>query len=232
MFRESYHTVMPTKAKSGYSFCIITDNKEPQKLQREIESIHALHIPEYEIIIESDNTPPYGKIAALRNRACRRAAFNHIVLVDDDIIFHNDFYDGLIQYGENYDVCSCKILNPDGSRFYDWKIHVDGKNYLLDYEQSDPNVVLTGGFCVMKRHVFDSVQWNDALGYYQLEDVDFSNRLKKAGFRISLNPFCTVTHDAPYKQIGRRVVRWDLRGRFLYCGYWILLNIFKFKEGW
>lgn len=210
---------MDDKLIHGFSFCIITDNKEPQKLDREIESIHALNIPVYEINIVVDDTPPFGRTGTLRNKVCRLAKYDHLIVADDDLIFHNDFYKGLITFGEDYDVAACKILNPDGSRFYDWKIYVNGKNYLIGYDQVHPDISLTSGIYIMKQWVFTKIQWDDGLGYYEGEDVDFSDRLKKAGIRIAINPFCTVTHDAPYKQAGRSVLRMDFRGRISYIKY-------------
>jgi GT2 family glycosyltransferase len=203
----------------GFSFCIITDNKEPKKLKQEIESIHALNIPDFEINIVEDNSPPFGRTGSLRNKVCRMAKFDHLIVSDDDIVFHDDFYRGLIKFGEDYDISACRILNPDGSRFYDWKIHVNGKNYLLDYDKTDPNISLTSGIYIMKQWVFQRVQWSDALGFYEGEDVDFSDRLKLAGIRIALNPYCAVTHNAPYKQAGRSVLRLDLLGRLAYFKY-------------
>lgn len=206
-------------SKEGYSFCIITDNKEPQKLKREINSIDALKIPNYEINIVSDDTPPFGRTGALRNKVCRMAKFDHLIIADDDILFHEDFYLGLKNYGEDYDVMACKILNPDGSRFYDWKIYIDGKNYLIDYNETNPNISLTSGIYIMKQWVFEQVQMDDNLGYYEGEDVDYSERLKKAGMRIKMNPYCVVTHDAPYKQAGRSVLRMNFRGKISYLKY-------------
>lgn len=214
----------------GYSFCIITDRREPKKLESEIESIKALNLPGYEIDIEVDDTPPFGRTGALRNRVCRRARFDHIVMLDDDLIFHSDFYEGLQKFGEDYDVMVCKMLNPDGSRFYDWKVLVDGKNYLMDYDQTDPNLSLSSGLLVMKSWVFEQVQMDESLGYYEGEDVDFSERLKKAGMRIRMNPYSTVIHDGPYKQAGNRVLRMDLRGRLSYLKYKVLSQISSARE--
>jgi GT2 family glycosyltransferase len=214
---------MNSNKGNGYSFCIITDNNEPKKLQREIASIHALKLPAYEINIVEDSTPPLGRISELRNKVCRMARYDHLIIADDDIFFHKDFYRGLQKYGEDYDVLSCRILNPDGSRFYDWKVHVKGKNYLLDYDKTDPNISLTGGFCIMKQWVFKRIQWNDELGYYEEEDVDFTEQLKNEGIRISFNPYCTVTHDALYKQVGRTVIRMDFKGRLSYARHKLLI---------
>jgi len=161
------------------------------------------------------------RTGALRNKVSRMAKYDHLIIADDDILFHEDFYLGLVKSGEDYDVMACKILNPDGSRFYDWKIHIGGKNYLIDYTETSPDISLSSGIYILKQWVFEKVQMDNNLGYYEGEDVDFSDRLKKEGIRIALNPYCTVTHDAPYKQAGKSVLRMDFIGRLAYLKYLI-----------
>jgi GT2 family glycosyltransferase len=203
------------------SFCIITDGKEPAKTQRMIESIDNLFISNgYEIVIAGVtegftadtyvNAKEYaesGNLGAMRNAACMASIGDVLVVCDDDLVFHDDFKTGLDLYGEDYEVLSCRILNPDGTRFWDWKIHIDGMNALIPYNTSSELISLTGGLVIMKKEVFDIVQWDDQRGFYELEDVDFSERLKKANISIKMNVFSTVTHDAEYTQNGTGVRR-------------------------
>jgi glycosyltransferase involved in cell wall biosynthesis len=189
-----------------YSFCIITDNREPDKLNQTLASIHRLNIEDYEIHIAIDEKLT-GRLGHLRNRACESSSGDVLIVADDDLVFHTDFYTGLLEYGDDWDVLSCRILNPDGSRFWDWKAH-NGNDYLLDYDETSPHQSLTGGLTIMKRWVWDKVKWDDQIGFYQMEDVDYSCRLKEAGVRIAFNPHSTVTHDDPrYTQSGKFVLR-------------------------
>jgi len=205
----------------NYSVCIITNGKRIGKLTRLIGSINLQRFPEYEIIvcgllpdemiwrpfrfIECDGASR-GKLGLLRNTAARMAKYDHLLILDDDMFLHADFYPGLMKFGEDYDLLSCKILNPDGSRFWDWNIHNNG-DYLMDYTETSPLVSLTGGFTLMKKEVFERVQWSETLGFYEMEDVDFTERVKREGFSIKFNPLSTVTHDAPYTQCGNGVRR-------------------------
>lgn len=190
----------------NYSIVIITDGKEPDKLDTLIASIEQQHFDGVEVIVVRDEKHE-GRLGALRNTGCRRARYEHIIVLDDDMILHSDFLPGLKKYGEDYDVLSCRIVNPDYTRYWDWKAHQFGKNWLLDYGETSELVSITGGLCVMKAEVFQRVQWDETRVINQEEDVDFSNRLKKAGFRIEFNPWSTVTHDANYTQYGRGVVK-------------------------
>lgn len=198
------------------SFCIITDGKELNKLQAQIDSIDALKIPGYEIIVSGNphvglpvdfivpmpHTARQGRLGALRNGAVSVASGDIIVVTDDDMLFWADWYEGLLSYAGEWDVMACRILNPDGSRYWDWKCHDKDKNWLLEYNKTDELISLTGGLTIMKSHVRERVQWNDELGFNQAEDVDFTNKLKAAGMKIVFNPLATITHDAPYTQIG------------------------------
>lgn len=206
------------------SFAIITDGKEADKLEAQIYSIHSmpdLRAGEYEIIVSGNphigvaadfivpmpHTAKQGRLGALRNGAVSCASGDIIVVTDDDMIFHSDFYNGLISFLVDWDLLACRILNPDGSRYWDWKAHKNGMNWLLDYNEQSENQSLTGGVTIMKAHVWQSVKWDDELGFNQAEDVDFTNRLKAHGFVIKMNPGMTITHDANYTQRGSGVFR-------------------------
>jgi FkbM family methyltransferase len=215
---------LPPSSGPRVSFCIITNGKRMQKLRAELDSIRALKIPEYEIIVAGDapaglgadvvviplaEAAHSGKTSVLRNAAMGRASFEHLVIADDDMLFHGNFYEGLKHFGEEYDVQCVRMLNPDGSRFWDWAT-VDGPRgqQLLDYGEVEPFLYVTSGLFVMKRAVAERVKWNESLGYYQAEDVDFSRRLQQAGLSIRHNPHSTATHnDARYTRDGLVIVR-------------------------
>jgi GT2 family glycosyltransferase len=78
---------------------------------------------------------------------------------------------------------------------------------LLDYGDNDERVSMTGGLCILDKGVFTNVQWDETRGFYQEEDVDFSQRLKAASYTIEFNPWSTVTHDANYTQVGMGVIK-------------------------
>ncbi|CAK0769444.1 alpha-1, 2-mannosyltransferase/rhamnosyltransferase [Gammaproteobacteria bacterium] len=209
----------------GYSFCIITNGKRPHELNQEIDSILALGIQNSEILVGGEAPAEFsrpgirvldisdaarnGRLGEMRNVLCRAAQYNHLIVADDDLLFHQDFYEGLQAFGDNYDVLCVRLLNPDGTRFWDWATHGGPSGHrLLRYDEVDPHVYVTGGLCVMKANVFKQVQWDDGRGFYQGEDLDFSSRLTIAGFRIQLCPNSTVTHnDNNYTQSGDIVIR-------------------------
>jgi FkbM family methyltransferase len=197
--------------ETGWSFLIITNGKRPRKLTREIESIRALKIPQFEILVGGE--PPShlpegvgtvlavdaarnGRLGEMRNALTAAARYDHLVVVDDDFLFHQDFYTGLQRFGDDWKALSVRILNPDGSRFWDWATHGGARGHvLLDYDESDDRVYITGGLILLKAEVADRVQWDGGRGFYQGEDLDFSARLRAAGIRPTFNRYSTTTHD-------------------------------------
>ncbi len=210
------------------SFCIITDGKEMKKLGAQFDSVAALGIRDYEIVVsgnlkQSDlemyagitvvpipTLATQGRLGALRNAACAMTRGDILVVTDDDMRFEPGWYEGLQHMGDDWDVLSCVIHNPDGTRYWDWKAHLNGKNWLLDYNETSPHQSLTGGMTIMRAWVWEKVQWDNERGFNQMEDVDFTQRLKAAGVRIAFNPHSAVTHDAPYTQQGAGVFKYAI----------------------
>ena len=198
---------------------------------REIESIRSLGIPDHEILVGGE--PPgdlpegvgvvpaidaarNGRLGEMRNALTAAARYDHLVVVDDDFLFHPDFYTGLQRFGEDWETLSVRILNPDGSRFWDWSTHGGPRGHvLLDYDETDEHVYITGGLILLKAHVADRVKWDDGRGFYQGEDIDFSSRLRRAGIRPRFNPHSTTTHDdgkytLGISPVGRQMIRREI----------------------
>lgn len=195
----------------GYSFCIISDLRRPEKLAALVASIERLNVPAYEALVSVD-VPRTARLGWLRNSVCARAKYDYLVVTDDDILFLDNFYTGLVKFGEKYDVLSCVLLNPDGTRHWDWMTYGGPTgHHLLDYDIiDDGHVYPPGGLVVMKRKVWEQVKWNDDIGFQDgaAEDVDFGERLHKAGYYIQFNPYSTAIHDDPrYTQHGDVVMR-------------------------
>lgn len=211
---------MPQRSRlAGFSFCIITDGRRPALLREEIESIKALALEPSEIIvvgnvpasvtddvitIDAPDLAFAGRLGAMRNRACERARFDRLIVADDDMFFHPSFAAGMQAADDAFDVLCVRLLNPDGTRFWDWATIGGPRGHrLLDYGETDDHVYITGGLAIMRAYVHDRVPWDEARGFYQGEDVEWSARVRAAGFRIGFNAQATVTHrDARYTQQG------------------------------
>jgi Glycosyltransferase like family 2 len=205
------------------SFCIITNGKRPQKLYTELESIHALSIPRYEIIvcgtlyqIPEDITylplheaAEKGQLGAMRNHAVRHATLPWVVVCDDDMIFHRGFYGAISSSLQKASFVSTQIRNVDGSRYWDWA-SIGGRrgHELLEYWEQDSLVYITGGLCVGWRDALLDVGWDEERGIDRMEDVDFSRRLQSKHYKHIFCSDAVVTHnDDAYYQIDKVVNR-------------------------
>ena len=211
--------------RPSISFCIITNGAKPDHLRALIASIHDLNIQDFEILvagrppegltqittIQLPQAADNGQLGAMRNACCQVAKNELLVVSDDDMRFEKNFYEGICTFGPNFDVLCCKLLNTDGSRFFDWAV-IGGPTgqHLIAYDETSPYLYVTGGLAILKPSVYAKVQWDPTRGFYNQEDVDFSTRLKSAGFKISFNPHSTVAHvDDNYTQIDKLVMRAD-----------------------
>lgn len=203
----------------GWSFCLITDGRRPDRLREELASIRALGLAPSEIVvvghvpeglgddvrvIQRPDLAFTGRLGAMRNAACAVARYDTLVVADDDMLFHPEFGDALREGGE-WDVLCVRLLNPDGTRYWDWATIGGPRGHvLLDYDDTDDHVYVTGGLAVMRASVHEVVPWDDGRGFYQGEDVEWSSRLRAAGMRIRFNARGMVTHQDPrYTQDGR-----------------------------
>ena len=214
------------------TFGIITDGKEPYGVKAAEASIKLQKTPGIQEIIicgKSDLFSAYdmyevygaeiiiapelaeaGKLGAMRNAICEVAKSDTIIIMDDDMILLDDFYTGLQKFGDDFDVMSVSIMNTDGSRFWDHCECVNGTSRLLGADEQSDNLYVTGGLIVLKKYVHDAVQWSNTKGFYEGEDVDFSERVRAAGFTIKHNPHSHAIHnDRRYRQSGEGVTRLD-----------------------
>lgn len=126
-----------------FTFGIVTDTQNGLSpfLWDVINSIRALNIPNYEILIIgaysilagnvggdrihiidfNENIRP-GWITRKKNLITEHARYENIVYQHDYIRYHADWYEGYKRFGGNFTACMNKILNFDGTRFRDWVI--------------------------------------------------------------------------------------------------------------
>ncbi|MFQ5699347.1 MAG: glycosyltransferase, partial [Myxococcota bacterium] len=205
------------------SFCVITAGRRAEPLELVLRSIGAQKIPECETIVtgryREDPRIHYlpavadadrGRLAALRNRAVAAARFEHVAILDDDIVLAPDWYENLRRFGSDFEIVTSQIRVPDGSRYWDHASYGGPSGHqVLPVDAEDDHLYMTGGGgWVMKRRIWERVPWDETRAFYEGEDVDFSARCRAAGFRIEHNPGSLVFHaDETYTAVGRTVYR-------------------------
>jgi len=121
-----------------FTFGIITNGDNYERIERIINSIIKQQIPNYEIVIIGglnsfekylnivhipfDDNQKNGWISKKKNLITQNSKFENIVFLHDYIILGENWYHGQLQSGNIFDVRMDKIINLDGSRYRDWCI--------------------------------------------------------------------------------------------------------------
>lgn len=184
----------------NFSVVIISRKDEQEKVDACLESIRNAAGGNFEIeVIVVYDEKETGKLGNLRNQGIQQAKNDIIITLDNDILLLPDFFVGILEYchWDKWQIMSCRLLNPDWTRHWDWKGITPAGNYLNHYMTGhDPKQSLTGGLVIAKREVYDNVLWDEERGFYEDEDVEFSERIKQH-YQIKFNPYSSAIHNDP-----------------------------------
>ncbi|MAH49188.1 hypothetical protein CMI37_25410 [Candidatus Pacearchaeota archaeon] len=227
------------------SFVIITGGKKPKHIERLLSSIKKQDIKNCESIIvgatenlsidlfslglsspksnviktiEKKQAAQKGELGVMRNAGCKEAKFDNIVILDDDLLLTEEWYKNLLNFKEEYDILTCQVRVPDGGRYWDHACYQSPKNghITLEADQQDDYLYMSGGCSwLMKKHVFDKIQYDSSEIYNMSnlkdyaegkhnEDTYFAQRCRHSGFKIKHNHSSVSFHDDPtYTNLGR-----------------------------
>jgi hypothetical protein len=233
---------IPLKQVTGFSFCIPTNGKRFEKTLLTIESIKKQkwgNIP-HEIIV-CGNIEPFKdikdvilidkkdesfsrKVAILRNEAAKASKYEEIVFCDDDVLLDKSWLTGVVEFSnkEGWNVLSNKVLNPDGTRY--WDRSTLNPHVLVDYEhpKEDKSLYQSSAFFLVRKNVFDKVKWDETKLVYAdreggiPEDVQYSFDLIENGFLFSFNKNSLVWHnDDSYTEFSNAISSQTLKKELL-----------------
>jgi len=198
----------------NFTFGIITSSVNPIiDLNKIINSIIQLNIPNYEIVIiggnkeyQSNNLSIYSFeenpngawITKKKNLITKYAKYENIVYLHDYIIFDKDWYINFLNFGNDFKVCMNQIINTDGTRFRDWtlwaesaeEIAIPNPYYLIPYSIKNLSKLMyfSGSYWVAKKEIMEEFPLNEDLFWGQSEDVEWSKRIReKYNFSINEN---------------------------------------------
>lgn len=216
-----------------FTFGIITHGNADNYIKLIIESIIKNNIPNYEIIIVgnaniqindndkikifkfNENIKP-GWITRKKNIISLNAKYYNIVMLHDYVMLNDDWYQGFLNYGNDFDWCITKIFNNNEKRFRDYTLFPYKVDYLnIDYSPGDDidnyfndncllpydfvNTIKTnrymyisGSYYVIKKKIATKFLLNEELLHCQGEDVEYSKRLHENGIIIKCNMFSSV----------------------------------------
>jgi hypothetical protein len=207
------------------TFGFITSNTS--NLLESINSIIDLGIPEsnFEVIIvgginifshltfinhiDFDENIKSAWITRKKNIIVENAKFENIVMCHDYIKFEKDWYEGFLNFGNNWDWCICKIKNKDGTRYrdytffpyYPWWNDINNKcndKCLIPYDY--PNnlkmnkfIYVSGAFYIIKKNIAIKYLLDENRIWGQGEDVILSMNLLNNNIILKCNPNSTVS---------------------------------------
>ena len=201
-----------------FTFGIITDGNSENNLNKVIDSIESQNIKEYQIIIvgnsyiSRDNTfiIPFNEtirpswITRKKNLITVNSRYENIVYTHDYVVFESDWYKGFLQFGEDFNVCMNKFVNPDNSRFRDWVIWPHNDNFMdgivlpnreclipYDITHLSKYMYISGTYWVAKKSTMMEFPLNENLSWGQGEDVFWSKQVRQK-YDFSINQFSTV----------------------------------------
>lgn len=203
-----------------FTFGIITDGNSDTNLHLIIDSIENQNIPhtDYQVIVVGGkqlnrlNTfvVPFDEsircrwITRKKNIITTSAWYENIVYLHDYITFEKDWYQKFIKFGNDFDICMNRIINPDGSRFRDWSIWPHNNNEmdnivlpnrecLIPYDITNLSkyMYISGSYWVAKKQVMLEYPLNENIMWGQGEDVDWSFKVREK-YKFSINSHSVV----------------------------------------
>ena len=181
------------------SFCIVTSGNDDILVQRCIDNIAALNIPQYEIVycggqtttiqqtenikhIPFDETINRRWITRKKNMCVQAAYYEICVVMHDYILFDKNWYIEFQQFGTRWDICVHQTLSLDGNRTSGWRIHkYPGLplNCMIPYdiEGLEQFMPIQGNYCCIKKtRYLEDPQNEEYIGYVP-SDMEWSRRI-------------------------------------------------------
>jgi hypothetical protein len=215
----------------NFTFGIVTDGDNDNNIDIIISSIENLKIPHYEIIIVGNSNINKKNCKVIRfneniknkwitrkkNIITENANFENIVYSHDYIRYDENWYSEFLKFGEDFKICTNKILNKDGNRFRDWTLWPDSltdefnflnsREYIIPYEikHLSKYMYISGSYWIAKKHIMNEFPLNENLIWGESEDGEWSNRVKQK-YNFSINEY-SIVHFLKNKKVSFVEVR-------------------------
>ena len=183
----------------------ICKSPNSSNIEKIVDSIRQQNIPHYEIIIVGENIDINGSdiikinfientkqnwITKKKNLITKNAKYENIVFLHDYIIFDDNWYDGQLISGNNFNIRMDKIENYDGSRYRDWCIWPNNENFMDDIIKRNilipynithlsKYMYISGAYWVAKKKVMEDYPLNEELIWGEGEDVEWSKKVRQ-----------------------------------------------------
>jgi len=191
---------------------VISDGKRPERIDRLIESVResADCLSAYKIIVSTPNADLSGRcqswgadclliddsdhpsalIGLRKNLALKASTADTVLIIHDRYKLSREFVKNLQGFGSDFSVLICRQIQEDGERFPDLVTTasdtITSRTALVEYGDWNSGIYVNGGAVLAKRSILERVPWNHLLGWGQREDVEWTRRLRDAGYEPRL----------------------------------------------
>jgi hypothetical protein len=216
-----------------FSFGIITTNRVSDEI---LSSIRNQKIENYEIVIvgglnyyDDENIihVPFDEriknswITKKKNLITENSKYENIVFLHDYIKLDDNWYKGMLEFGNDFKICMNRILNTDQSRYRDWTLWPGNKDlenkfnltekiilnqelifdngFLVPYEINNLSkfMYISGAFFIVKKNIMIEYPLNEELSWGEGEDALWSLLVRKK-YDFSMNEK-SIVHLLKYK---------------------------------
>lgn len=142
------------------------------------------------------------------NIGLKQTSGNDVILLDDDVFINPTTFSLINQYYDKADIFGFKLLYPDKKIQHYGGIVRDGNIGHIGWKSEDDGIYndplyvchATTSCIYIKRHVIDQLKGMSIMPGQQMEDVDFSFRALKAGFKIMVLPSTAIHMESATKR--------------------------------
>lgn len=210
-------SIFNSENKENKFIVLVINNSEDDRLKNSLEKIS-----DKVIIIQNNVNAGFARGNNIGIRKAITLGCNNFILLNNDTLVRTDTVKKLVEYARdslNAGIFSPKIYFAPGYEYHKnrYKIQERGKviwyaGGIIDWKNIYPSHVgvdqvdkgqfdtitdtdfATGCCMLIKKDIINKVGYFDEKYFLYFEDVDFSQRVKKYGFRVMYNPLTSIWH--------------------------------------
>jgi hypothetical protein len=188
----------------NWTFGIITDGSQDDQLNQMYESIVSQKIPlsNWEIIIVGNSKLQKKNLSVLKfdenikqnwitkkkNILVQNSQFENIVLMHDYLLLEPDWYTEFEKFGDNWDVCMNRLINPSGERYRDWVSWAPIRYIPYENNTHLRHMYVSGAYFCVKKTFYLENPLDESIVWGMGEDVEWSLRIRdKWNYRCNHN---------------------------------------------
>lgn len=184
------------------SFCILASGERNMAIEDMVRKIHALKVKNYEVLVAGCPPPSLNRVTSIevpelvankewnkiRNILLQEAKHPVVVFIREDTCPDPNFYDTLLGFYDDFDILNLRVLNPDGTRHWDWASRGGPLgDRLVPYDEQDEFITACPALFIAKRDTLRSVLFNESQDPEIPWEIDLSERMREYG---GLFTFC------------------------------------------